>query len=538
MTLEAPTSSTSDRLSGAAAVAQWRSRSGPWLDVLAQRVVTADPRSDIAVCAPWTGEQLGSVPACTAEDVALAVGQARLAQQAWADRPVGDRRRVLLNYHRLILDRQDTLLDLVQVESGKARLSAFEEVLDVAVNSRYYGIHGPKFLRDRSHLGALPFFTATREVRQPVGVVGIIAPWNYPLTMAISDALPALMAGNAVILKPATETPFSAIAAVALLEEAGLPPHVCQVVTGRGSELGTPILDSVDSVCFTGSSETGRAIAQQAGDRLLPCSLELGGKNPMIVLADADLDRAVEGAARACFGNAGQLCMSIERIYIQRPLYDRFVEALVAHTQQLTLGAALDYGPAIGSLISPAHQAKVHRLVEAAIAQGAQCLSGGRPRPDLGPCFYEPTLLSQVTPAMALSDTEVFGPVVALYPFDDPAEAIRAANASPYGLNASLWTRNLRLGRQLASQLQCGSVNLNEGYIATWGSVAAPLGGHKASGLGVRHGQAGLLRYTRSQTVATQRGVAIAPSFGLSPQQYAHLMTLALRLLRHLPGLR
>src|SRR4051794_9782823 len=282
------------------------------LERLAERVATGGPREEMEVEQPYTGEPLGWVPKCKPEDMETATERACAVQPAWAKTSFAERKAILLRYHDLILDRQDEILDLLQLESGKARRHAFEEVLDQALVSRYYANTAERYLKPRRRRGALPLLTAAYEYHHPLGVVGIIAPWNYPLTLSIGDAIPALAAGNAVVLKPDGQTPFTALWAVALLEEAGLPDGLMQVITGSGSELGPALIEGSDYVMFTGSTATGRTVAEGAAKKLIGASMELGGKNAMIVLDDAGVDRAVRGAERALFSNAGQLCISIE----------------------------------------------------------------------------------------------------------------------------------------------------------------------------------------------------------------------------------
>ena len=371
-----------------------------------------------------------------------------------------------------------------------------------------------------------------------MGVVGIIAPWNYPLSMAMTDAIPALLAGNAVVLKPDQKTPFTALWAADLLGEAGLPADLFQVVTGEGPVLGTPPLSNRPTSTFTGSTATGRKVARQAGERLIGCSLELGGKNAMLVLADADLDAAVAGAIRGCFASAGQLCISIERIFVHESLYPLFLERFVQETRALRLGAGLDYEADMGRLISAEQLEKVTEHVPDAVAKGATVLTGGRPRPDLGPCFYEPTLLTDVTDEMTLFAEETFGPVVAVYRFESIHEAVERANASPYGLNASVWTQDPELGHRIATRLQVGTVNVNEAYAAAWASVDAPMGGFKDSGLGRRHGAEGILKYTEPQTVAIQRGLPLAAPAGMPDEVFSRAMSTTLKALKRVPGLR
>ncbi|MGH8828165.1 MAG: aldehyde dehydrogenase family protein, partial [Jiangellaceae bacterium] len=286
------------------------------LDRLVDRVV-ARPRADrVPTLAPFTGKVLVEVPQSTPADVDDAFAGARQAQRDWVRRPTAERVRILHRIHDLVLDRRAELADLVQLESGKSRRDAFEEVMDVASAARYASVRGPRVLRDQRRAGALPGLTRSLEVRVPKGVVGVISPWNYPLTLAISDNLPAFVAGNAVVHKPDSQAMLTALMARSIAVEAGLPESLWQIVSGPGPEIGTAVVARADYVSFTGSTATGRLVARQAGERLIGASLELGGKNPLIVLDDADLDRAADGAVQACFSSAGQLCVSAERLYV------------------------------------------------------------------------------------------------------------------------------------------------------------------------------------------------------------------------------
>jgi succinate-semialdehyde dehydrogenase/glutarate-semialdehyde dehydrogenase len=487
---------------------------------------------------PFTGKPLGTVPRCGPDDVRSAIDRARAAQADWAKTSFDERKRVLLRYHDLVLAHEEELLDLLQIESGKARRHAFEEVLDVAITSRYYANTVEEHLKPRRRQGALPVLTEAWEYHHPVGVVGIIAPWNYPLTLSISDAIAALAAGNGVVLKPDGQTPFIALRAVELFEEAGLPEGLMQVVTGSGSELGPHLIEGSDYIMFTGSTKTGRTVAAQAGEQLMGASMELGGKNAMIVLGDANIARAVEGAERALFSNAGQLCISIERLFVHESVADEFTSKLVERVGAMKLGTELDYGPSMGSLSSQAQLDTVVAHVDDAVAKGALVLAGGRARPEIGPYFYEPTLLGKVADGMSLFRDETFGPVTAISKFSDEEDVIARANDSDYGLNFSLWTGDTRRGLEIGSRLRAGTVNVNEGYIAAWASVDAPMGGMKASGLGRRHGAEGIRKYTEGQTVAIQRLMPIAPPPGMPHRLWAKVMTLSLRLLRRVPGYR
>jgi succinate-semialdehyde dehydrogenase/glutarate-semialdehyde dehydrogenase len=509
-------------------------------DRLAARVsVPASPaagRDRQSVVSPLTGEVVGEVPVGTADDVAAAVEASRAVQRRWAEMPVRDRAKVLLRYHDLVLDRQDELLDLIQAENGKARVWAFEEIMDQAITARYYARLAPRALKPQLRLSALPGLVTAREHHVPRGVVGVISPWNYPLVLAVSDALAALVAGNGVVIKPDSQTPFTALRALELLEEAGLPAGLVQVVTGPGRTVGTSIIKQADYVMFTGSTATGRVVARQAGERLIGMSAELGGKNAMVVTADVDLDRAVDGAIAGSFANTGQLCISIERIYVEASLAERFTEALGARAAALTLGADQAYGPEVGALVSQDQLDKVRAHVEDALAKGARLVAGGKHRPDIGPLFYEPTVLTDVTPDMALYRDETFGPVVAVYPVGSDDEAVTHVNDTDYGLNASVYSGDVRRARAIARRIRAGTVNVNDGYASAWASLDAPMGGMKASGVGRRHGREGLLKYTESQTVAVRSSLAAKlQDPGGDPSRYARRFTALLRAAKHLP---
>ena len=500
---------------------------------LTRRVLSSSGRTH-AVSSPIGGAPLAHVPQSTPADVAEAFARARTAQAAWAATSLDDRAAALLRLHDLLLDRQEELIDLVVWESGKARKDAYLEVAHLALTARYYARTAHEHLDTRRVGGMFPVLTRAEVNRVPKGVVGIISPWNYPLSMALCDGLPALLAGNAVVAKPDAQTMLTALLAAQLLEEAGFPPEVWQVVAGPGPEVGGAVVGAADYVCFTGSTATGRLIARQCADRLIGCSLELGGKNPMLVLRDADVHRAAEGAVRGVFANAGQLCVSMERLFVADQVYDRFVDAFVSRTRALTLGASHDWSVDMGSLISQAQLDTVTAHVEDAVAKGATVLCGGTARPDLGPYVFEPTVLEGVTADMECFARETFGPVVALYRFHSEDEAVARANDGTYGLNASIYTRDAARGRALARRIRCGTVNVNEPYGATFGSIGAPMGGMRESGMGRRQGAEGVLRYTEAQSVATQRLLPIAPVLGMSEETNARVMTRALRLLNKL----
>ena len=483
---------------------------------------------------PLDGSALADIPQSTTADVDDAFAAARAAQPAWAALGASERARRLLEFFDLLLAEQVPLVDVIITETGKSRRDAIDELFHTAMTVMYYGLRAPAILGSSRRRGMIPGLTRVDVQHVPKGVVGVISPWNYPLTMGFSDGVAALAAGNTVVAKPDAQTMLTALGGLELLRRAGVPDDVWQVVAGPGAEIGTAIIDRADHVVFTGSTATGRTVAARAGERLIGASLELGGKNPMVVLDDADLDRAVEGAIRGCFGNAGQLCVSLERIYVARPVFAEFRARFVAATRALDLSAGLDWSCDVGTLSSVDQLETVSAHVEDARAQGADVLCGGRARPDLAPWSYEPTILTGVTPGMDLYRDETFGPVVALYPVDTDEEAVEAANDSPYGLNASVWSRDHRRARDVASRIRAGSVNVNEAYAATFGSLAAPMGGVGDSGLGRRQGPGGLLRFTEARTVATQRAIGWGAPGGVSREKFTEVVTGALRVMRTL----
>ncbi len=505
---------------------------------LVQRVVGGENTTvsaSVSMRAPFTGQPIATLPQATDADVRAVFDQAREAQRSWAERPVEDRQRILIRLHDLVLKRQEEALDLVQIEAGKARMDAFDEVSATALVAAYYGKHSAKFLSPRRAAGLIPVLTKVGEIRHPKGVVGIISPWNYPLALTAMDVLPALAAGNAVVQKPDNQTALSALWLQEIAEEAGLPAGVWQIVLGRGSRIGDALVEESDYLCFTGSTPTGKGLAAKVAERLTSYSLELGGKNPMIVLPDADIAKTATGAVTACFSSAGQLCVSVERIYVHESIREEFTRAFVAKTAAVRLGGALDYQAQMGSLTSEDQLATVSAHVEDARSKGATVLTGGKARPDLGPLFYEPTVLTDVTEDVKLFAEETFGPVVSIYGYTDVTEAIERANDTRFGLNASVWSRNGRAGWEVAARLKAGTVNVNEGFAATFGTVGLPMGGMKESGVGRRNGAEGLLKYTEAQAIAVQRGMPLRPGRGIPPKLWARVLSTSLKALRRLP---
>lgn len=503
---------------------------------LIDRVDVPRGRSGRPIVAPFTQTTFATVPDAEPDDVSAAATRAREAQALWAATPVSERLGVFSKFHDLLVDNADVALDLVQLEAGKARVPAAEEVYDTVATTHYYLKTARSLLRRRRRAVSFPGFTTAYEYRKPVGVVGSISPWNFPFTLAISDIVPALIAGNAVVSKPDEKTPFSLLFGAELLARAGLPPGVLQVVTGPGEKLGERLIDDVDFVMFTGSTEVGRLVGERAGRRLIRSSMELGGKNAAIVLDDADLTKTVPGISRAVFANGGQLCIAMERIYVDEKIREEFTTRFVEHTRNLRITADYDFSSAMSAMITPEHVERVHTHVEDAVDNGATLLTGGKPRPDIGPTFYEPTVLTDVDEAMDLCRTETFGPVVSIYGVSGPEEAIAHANDSDFGLNHSVWGRDVKRAMAVAEQLMAGTVGVNDGYAAVWSSYGAPMGGMKASGHGRRHGSEGLLKYTEAQSIAIQRiGPAFAPPGDMSYPTYHSILGPALKLLKRIP---
>ncbi len=504
------------------------------LETLRKRLETADDRPSIAVRTPITDEPIGEVPACTTGDVEAAVSRAREAHSRWDGRAVEDRAAVIDRFGDLVSENREELLDLIQLETGKARRHAVEEIVDVPLACSYCASRGPSALREEGRTGAIPPVTDARVVYDPLGVVGVISPWNYPVTLTVADAVPALLAGNAVVCKPDERTPYTALALAELLEEAGLPEGVFEVVTGEGPVVGPALIDRVDYVAFTGGTETGRTVAERAGRNLIDCSLELGGKNPAIVLADADLEATARGIVQGAFTNAGQLCLAPERVYVDDARYAAFLDAFVAETRGLTLGLEFDYDPDVGSLIDDEHLESVAGSVEEAVEDGASVLTGGRERPDVGPFCYEPTILADVDPDSRVACEETFGPVVSVISVADTGEAVEAANDSRYGLNASVWTADRERGLEVAREVECGTVCVNDAYTVGWAAVDSPMGGVGESGLGRRHGPEGIRRFTDARTIATSKVGPLADPPGIPTAWYVRGMVELARLQRRL----
>lgn len=452
---------------------------------------------------PASGADIISVPIGNAEDVSVAFDNARRIQADWAATPPSERAMVLKKFADLVHRHRDQILDLIQLETGKARFHALDELMDVLLVARYYAKKGPLWLRTRNVPGAIPGATKARVMRFPVGVVGIIAPWNYPLSLAITDGLAAIMAGNAIVQKPDSQTPLAALAGVGLLEEAGMPKGLWQIVTGSGGQVGSAIADSCDFLMFTGSSKTGQALGGQIGNRLVGYSAELGGKNPMIVGEGCDYERVAEIATRACFANAGQLCISIERVYAVGSAYEGFSKAFARRISKMKLAVDDSWETEMGTLSGSSQFETVCNHVDDAVAKGAKVLVGAKARPDIGPFFYEPTLLAEVPEGAICRRNETFGPVVSIYPATSLEDAVAQANDTDYGLNSCVFCAEDKDAQWVAERLNSGMVTVNEGYAPTWSALDGPSGGWGISGIGSRHGQQGLLKYTKAKTIGS-----------------------------------
>jgi succinate-semialdehyde dehydrogenase/glutarate-semialdehyde dehydrogenase len=448
----------------------------------------------IVLANPATGEVLGELECAGDGEVEAAVARARTAQSGWAELGLRKRIAILREFQTKLHAKKSEIAAAITLEAGKPMAEALvTEVLVVLDAARFLIDNAWALLRDEPvpHGNLATKLKSGFLVREPHGVIGIISPWNYPFSIPATEALAALVAGNAVVLKPSELTPLAALELALLLQAAGVPQDVFQVVIGEGPA-GTALLRSpIDKLVFTGSVATGKRIAAAAAERLLPVVLELGGKDPMLVLDDADLDVASSAAVWGAFVNAGQACLSVERCYVHRSLYESFVTACAEKTKQLRVGNGMDAHTDVGPMIRERQLRIVESHVEDAKALGARVLAGATPLPELGINFYAPTVLAGVTHEMRIMREETFGPVLPIMAFENDDEAVRLANDSEYGLAASVWTRDSRRGERLARRIHAGTVMVND-VISCFGISEAPHGGVKASGMGRTHGRFGL----------------------------------------------
>ncbi|HTS87956.1 MAG TPA: aldehyde dehydrogenase family protein [Gemmatimonadales bacterium] len=449
--------------------------------------------STIPAIDPVSGRTFAESPVTSLTDLPALVDRARRAQSVWSRRPLADRLRVVRRFQRRLFDRRQELAALVARENGKpAAESILTEVAVTLDLARYYLRTARTILRPTRIRFGNPAFLGRRGrvYWEPVGVVGVISPWNYPLMLPFGEILPALLAGNAVLFKPSEFTLQTGRAGAELLWESGLDPDLCQLIVGAGEAGAALIGAGLDKIFFTGSVATGRKVAVAAAERLLPVNLELGGSDPCIVLADADLDRAASGVVWARFTNAGQTCVAAKRVVVERAVAQRFVDLLVAKAEALRLGTGPDVD--MGPLIRPAQVNELERQIAASVDRGARVVTGGHRRPDLGATFFAPTILVDVPVDSPLWREEVFGPALPVVAVADQEEAVRIANASAYGLSASIWTGDRRRGERLARRLVAGAIMVNDAASHV-GAAEVPHGGVRESGIGRTHGAHGLL---------------------------------------------
>jgi acyl-CoA reductase-like NAD-dependent aldehyde dehydrogenase len=449
--------------------------------------MTTVAADELRIVNPATLELVGAVSATPAAAVPELVAEARRAQQAWGRTRLQERRALLRAVSRELLDRADDIADTIVAETGKPRTEAYATELSIAVDSLVWlAAEAPKILAPERLRYAQLYLKHKRGwlLYEPRGVIGAIAPWNFPFAIPFTQAAAAVVAGNGIVLKPSELTPLTGAWVERLFADAGVPSGLVRIAQGDG-RIGEALVHArPDKILFTGSADVGRIVAAAAGERLVPVTLELGGKDAMLVLGDADLDRAVEGAVWSSFFNAGQVCSGVERIYVDRRVFEPFVDGLVRRTRELRLGE--DVGP----LISEEQRCHVERLVDDAVAHGAHARTGGRAAERAG-WFYEPTVLVDVPRAARIDEEEIFGPVVTVARSDNEDELVHRANASSYGLGASVWTRDADRAARLARRLESGSVWHND-HAYSYGSAQASWGGRKESGFGRTHSKHGL----------------------------------------------
>ncbi|WP_372695420.1 aldehyde dehydrogenase family protein [Immundisolibacter sp.] len=452
---------------------------------------------------PATGQSLGTVARGTAADVDRAVAAARAAfeSDAWAGMAAGDRERLLHRLADLIEHNAEALAALETYDTGKPFGDARKVDLPMSVQTLHYYAGWPSKLRGETVPVRGPFLTYT--LREPIGVIGQIVPWNFPLFMAVMKLAPALAAGNTVVLKPAEQTPLTALYLGNLLNEAGFPPGVVNIVSGFGGEAGEALINhpDVDKVAFTGSTRTGQHIMRQAAGTLKRVSLELGGKSPHIIFGDADLKSAMRAIGAAIFYNQGEVCIAGSRLFVEKPLYEQALEAASQSAARMKVGDPFAEDTRIGALVSEQHWKRVDEYVKLGVSEGARVVAGGGPAEVAGGgYFYQPTVLAGVRNDMRVAQEEIFGPVLSVIPFEDEADVLALANDTQFGLAAGMWTQNLGRAHRVARAIKAGTV-----YINAYGIMdpAAPFGGYKMSGLGRENGEEGIAMYTEVKTVWT-----------------------------------
>ena len=464
--------------------------------------------TQIAVENPATGEVIGHVPVLGPDEVAAMAARGRAVQPAWNALGFEGRARVLSRMQKWMTDNAERVIQVVMSETGKVYEDA--QLADWSYGVAAFGFwakNAEDYLADEKVSTASPFVKGKKLILRhtPLGLIGVIGPWNYPVTNSFGDCIPALAAGNSVILKPSEITPLTSLLLLEGLHESGLPEGVMQVATGYG-ETGAALVDEVDMIMFTGSTATGKRVMAQAAETLTPVSLELGGKDPMLVLADADVDRAANLAVQYSMFNGGQTCISIERAYVEEPVYDEFVAKVTAKVRALRNDVSTGPGTTdVGAMTFPKQVDIVERHVEDAKAKGARVLVGGhRGHDGKGGNWYEPTILVDVDHTMECMTEETFGPTLPIMKVRDEEEAIRLANDSPYGLAASVFSKDVAHGEAVARRLEAGAVCVNDALI-NYLALELPMGGAKASGLGSRHGKGGIRKFCQQQAILVTR---------------------------------
>jgi acyl-CoA reductase-like NAD-dependent aldehyde dehydrogenase len=460
----------------------------------------------IAVENPATGETIAHVPDLSAAEVAELAARARRAQPGWEAMGFDGRAAVMAELRRWLIRNRDRVIQTIVDETGKAREDAqVSEIFIVADGIKFWSKKGRKYVADEK-VRANSILTLGKKLYvryRPYGLVGVIGPWNYPLSNSFGDAVPALLAGNAVILKPSEVTPLTSLLVEEGMREVGAPDDVFLVATGDGAT-GAAVVEQADMVMFTGSTRTGRKVMQTAAETLTPVSLELGGKDPMIVLSDADLERAANSAVWNGFANGGQICISVERVYVEEPVYDEFVNKVVEKTRTLRQGTPGGMGSIdVGAVTFPPQADIIEDHVNDAVEKGAKVLVGGKRRAGPGR-FFEPTVLVDVDHSMKCMTEETFGPTLPIMKVRDGEEALRLANDTRYGLNSSVWTKDLERGEEIANRIEAGATCVND-INTNYAAADLPFGGWKESGIGVRHGAQGIRKYCKTHSVLVTR---------------------------------